>query len=146
MRVVLRDFCFWAAADTPRICFSIAVLSEQTILGICCKDAGEVARGYDPRRLVPGEHQQSALVAFFMPRAPRYARRVRSISLETLMFQRTACSISYPYTQADKHLASLLELDHGGAFAFPANGDRAKPIGSVRKDHDAAVENAGIRG
>jgi len=32
-----------------------------------------------------------------------------------------------------------------GAFAFPAKGDSTKPIGSVRKAHDAAVENAGIK-
>src|SRR5216684_386582 len=46
---------------------------------------------------------------FFMPRAPRYVRRVRSVSLETLMFQRTASLISsmqHLYTQTDKHLCA----------------------------------------
>ena len=37
--------------------------SQQQSQGVCCKEAGEVARGYDPRGLVTGEHQQAALVA-----------------------------------------------------------------------------------
>jgi integrase len=32
-----------------------------------------------------------------------------------------------------------------GPFVFPAKGDSDCPIGSVRKAHDAAVENAGIK-
>src|ERR1700675_4273123 len=40
---------------------------------------------------------------FFMPWAPRNVRRVRSVSLETLMLQRTGCSsIFHLYTQVDK--------------------------------------------
>jgi len=32
-----------------------------------------------------------------------------------------------------------------GAFVFPAKGDANRPIGSVRKAHDLAVERAGIK-
>jgi integrase len=32
------------------------------------------------------------------------------------------------------------------AFVFPAKGDLSRPIGSVRKAHDVAVEKAGIKG
>jgi integrase len=32
-----------------------------------------------------------------------------------------------------------------GAFVFPSKGDPSRPIGSVRKAHDAAVEKAGIK-
>jgi integrase len=32
-----------------------------------------------------------------------------------------------------------------GPFVFPAKGKPNQPIGSVRKAHDAAVENAGVK-
>jgi integrase len=32
------------------------------------------------------------------------------------------------------------------AFVFPAKGDHSRPIGSVRKAHDVAIEKAGIKG
>src|SRR5258707_13793543 len=34
---------------------------------------------------------------FFIPWAPRKVRRARSVSFETLMFQRTASSITHPH-------------------------------------------------
>ena len=37
--------------------------SETSSCGVCGKQGGEVARGYDPGGLVTGEHQQAALVA-----------------------------------------------------------------------------------
>ena len=33
------------------------------LLSVCCEEGGEVARGYDSRGLVTGEHQPAALVA-----------------------------------------------------------------------------------
>src|ERR1039457_7606425 len=43
---------------------------------------------------------------FFMPWEPRNVRRVRSVSFETLILQRTACSSIFVhlYAQVDKHL------------------------------------------
>src|SRR5947209_11019128 len=43
---------------------------------------------------------------FFIPRAPKNVRRERSVSFETFIFQRTACSCIWLllYTSVDKHL------------------------------------------
>src|SRR5208337_1816556 len=56
---------------------------------------------------------------FFMPWAPRKVRRVRSVSFETLMFQRTASSsIRHLNTQADKHLYAYRRPESGGEASY----------------------------
>src|SRR5215469_1368470 len=52
---------------------------------------------------------------FFMPLAPKNVRRVKSVSFETFMFQRTASSsIRLLNTQADKHLCAYYTLKFSG--------------------------------
>src|SRR6266849_5945075 len=70
---------------------------------------------------------------FFMPWAPRYVRRVRSVSLETLMFQRTASLISsmqHLYTQTDKHLCPYCSTGEAAARGGDGVGEVAPRLRS----------------
>src|SRR6266849_329866 len=73
---------------------------------------------------------------FFMPRAPREVRRVRSVSLETLMFQRTASLISsmqHLYTQTDKHLCRYCST---GGWPRREGMGRPSSLASVEQRRD----------
>ena len=86
---------------------------ESYVLSTTCQKQAN-----DMIKVQPELDTKGSFVQCMIPRFPRpslrlevaatsavTAWRVRSISLETLMFQRTACSTSQLYTQADKHLS-----------------------------------------
>lgn len=78
--------------------------------------------------------------------------------IESLDFVRRSIFIPFGKTRAARRTVTMTDAVHsllkervkksqeaGSPYAFPSPTNPARPIGSVRKAHDAAVENAGIK-